>query len=71
MTATPPLRNAARPTGPSPDRINDEVRVGIPGASAAMRRAAERARQIAQQTGTDLIVVRNGQVVRAAPFPKV
>jgi predicted ABC-type ATPase len=34
------------------------------GAHAAIRRAAQRARLVAQQTGTDLIVVRAGQVVR-------
>lgn len=37
------------------------------GAQAAIRRAAQRARQVAQQTGTDLIVVRGGQVVRLSP----
>ena len=36
----------------------------IEGALNALRRAAIRARQIAEQTGTDLIVVRAGQVVR-------
>lgn len=39
------------------------------GAQAAIRRAAQRARQVAQQTGTDLIVVRAGQVVRIHPEP--
>jgi hypothetical protein len=34
------------------------------GAQAAIRRAAQRARQLAQQTGTDLIVARAGQIVR-------
>ena len=50
----------------------------LPGASEEMRgsmkaiqRAAMRARQVAQQTGTDLIVVRAGQVVRVPPQPKV
>ena len=42
----------------------------IRGSWAAMRRAAQRARQVAQQTGTDLIVVRAGRVVRVAPPPK-
>jgi len=37
------------------------------GAQAAIRRAAQRARQVAQQTGTDLIVARGGQVVRIRP----
>ena len=33
----------------------------------AIQRAANRARQVAQQTGTDLIVVRSGQLVRVRP----
>lgn len=37
------------------------------GAQIAIRRAALRARQLAQQTGTDLIVVREGVVVRLHP----
>ena len=40
------------------------------GALHALRRAAIRARQVAQQTGTDLIVVRSGQVVRVPPQSK-
>jgi hypothetical protein len=36
----------------------------LKGSLMAMRRAAQRARQVAQQTGTDLIVVRAGKVVR-------
>ncbi|QHE88573.1 hypothetical protein [Hydrogenophaga sp. BPS33] len=39
----------------------------LKGSMAAMRRAAERARQVALQTGTDLIVFRNGQAVRLDP----
>ena len=42
----------------------------IEGALNALRRAAVRARQIAEQTGTDLIVVRAGQVVRVPPKQK-
>lgn len=42
----------------------------LKGSLAAMRRAAQRARQVAQQTGTDLIVVRGGRVVRVGPQPK-
>ncbi len=37
------------------------------GSLAAIKRAAQRARKIADQTGTDLIVVRAGQLVRIAP----
>ncbi|MFZ4622880.1 MAG: hypothetical protein ACOYNF_01465 [Rhodoferax sp.] len=39
----------------------------IKGSLTALRRAALRARQVAHQTGTDLIVVRAGQVVRVSP----
>ena len=42
----------------------------LKGSLRAIRRAALRARQVAQQTGTDLIVVRSGQVVRVPPLPK-
>ena len=41
----------------------------IKGSLVALRRAAQRARQVAQQTGTDLIVVRGGQIVRVKPQP--
>lgn len=33
-------------------------------ATAALLRAAKRARQVAQQTGTAIVVVRNGELVR-------
>lgn len=49
--------------GPSPASTNADFK----GAQAAIRRAAQRARQVAQQTGTDLIVARGGQVVRLSP----
>ena len=64
----------------TPEHINEPMPAYIdipPGANAelrgslhAIRRAALRARQLAQQTGTDLIVVRSGQVVRVPPQPK-
>ena len=44
--------------------------IGVEGSWAAIQRAALRARQVAQQTGTDLIVMRAGQVVRLAPNPQ-
>lgn len=40
------------------------------GSFIAIRRAALRARLVAQQTGTDLIVMRSGQVVRVSPQQK-
>lgn len=46
--------------GQSPTGVNADFK----GAQVAIRRAAQRARQVAQQTGTDLIVIRAGQVVR-------
>lgn len=52
--------------GPIPASADADLR----GSWAAIRRAAERARQVAQQTGTDLIVVRAGKVVRVAPEKK-
>jgi hypothetical protein len=51
---------------PLPASANEDLRGSWP----AILRAAQRARLVAQQTGTDLIVVRNGQVVRVAPGDK-
>ena len=42
----------------------------LKGSLLAIRRAALRARQVAQQTDTDLIVMRSGQVVRVSPQQK-
>ena len=44
--------------------IGDPV---IRGAFAALQRAAEDARRIAIQTGTDLIVMRDGKICRLSP----
>lgn len=58
---TPHQVNEPAPTyGQDATRMNADFK----GAQAAIRRAAQRARQVAQQTGTDLIVIRAGQVVR-------
>lgn len=38
-------------------------------ATTALVRAAKRARQIAQQTGTAIVVVRDGELVREIPQP--
>ena len=43
---------------------NDVRDADIAQAEKALRRAAERARKIAQQTGTPLVIYENGQVVR-------
>lgn len=37
------------------------------GSMAAMQRAAEDARRIAMQTGTDLIIMRDGKICRLSP----
>ena len=42
----------------------------LDGALATLRRAASRARQVALQTGTDLILMRAGQIVRVSPRQK-
>ena len=39
----------------------------IRGAFAALQRAAEDARRIAIQTGTDLIIMRDGKICRLSP----
>lgn len=52
--------------GKLPPGVNADLR----GSWHAIRRAALRARQVAQQTGTDLIVVRSGQLVRVPPQSK-
>ena len=46
------------------------VDADLEGSLAAMRRAAERAKQLAEQTGTDLIVLRSGRVIRVGPHKK-
>ena len=51
-------------------RLTASTNADIQGSLAAIRRAAQRARLVAQQTGTDLIVMRAGQVVRVAPQSK-
>lgn len=50
---------------PSPD-----ADVAVKGSLSAMRRAALKARQVAEQTGTDLIVMRSGAMVRVPPLSK-
>ena len=52
------------------DQLPPGVDADLKGSLAAIRRAALRARQVAEQTGTDLIVVRSGQLVRVPPQHK-
>lgn len=40
------------------------------GADAAMKRAAKRAREIARQTGTYIVVMRDGKLVYETPGPE-
>lgn len=53
------------------DQLLPGVDADLKGSLAAIRRAALRARQVAEQTGTDLIVVRSGQLVRVPPKQKL
>lgn len=66
MTFPKPANEPLAPYEPLPASANADIR----GSWTAIRRAAQRARRVAQQTGTDLIVVRAGQVVRVAPLPR-
>lgn len=47
--------------------ISEATNPALRGSLAALRRAAEEARRIAFQTGTDLIVFRNGEITRIPP----
>jgi hypothetical protein len=38
-------------------------------ASAALLRASRRARELARQTGTEFVVIRDGQLIREVPPP--
>lgn len=38
-------------------------------ATAALIRASKRARELAQQTGTEFVVVRDGKLIREIPRP--
>ena len=70
MTTPKPVNEPAAAFGQLNGPLPASANADIQGSWAAMRRAAQRARQVAQQTGTDLIVVRAGQVVRVTPQPK-
>ena len=70
MTTPKQVNEPAAGYGPLAGPLLASANAGILGSWAAMRRAAQRARQVAQQTGTDLIVVRAGQVVRVAMSQK-
>lgn len=61
-----PILHALNEESGAGENLPDSVK----GALHALQRAAVRARQVAQQTGTDLIVMRSGQVVRVSPQQK-
>ena len=59
-------KQAREPTptcGSLPANANEDIQ----GALAALCRSAQRAREVAKQTGTDLIQFRDGKVVRVKP----
>jgi hypothetical protein len=51
-------------------RLPADADVDLKGSLQAIKRAAQRAREVALQTGTALIVQRAGQVVRVQPAEK-
>lgn len=65
-------RGTPQSTEPTPvyGRRPDTGPADFSGATAALRRAAARARELAEQTGTDLVVVRAGRLVRLTPGRK-
>jgi hypothetical protein len=46
---------------------SDDKDQDMKGVPAALTRAGKRAREIARQTGTEIVVVRDGKVVREKP----
>lgn len=60
MTSAVPVNDLL----PGTPRPRPAPAIDVPGSLQAMRRAALKARQLAQSTGTALIVVRSGQLVR-------
>ena len=56
---------------PGDGQVPGDANADFRGLMAAIKRAAERARQLAEQTGTDLIVMRSGKVVHVPPKQKL
>jgi predicted ABC-type ATPase len=56
--------------GDAPVLIDADAEANLRGSLAALHRAAQAARKLAQQTGTDLIVMRNGVITRVSPYEK-
>ncbi len=57
----------AREHQPAYDGLPADADASLKGSFAALLRAAESARRLAEQTGTDLIVMRDGKIVRIPP----
>lgn len=51
---------------PIEQALDTDLRLSI----VALRRAAQRARDIAQRTGTDLVVIEHGKLLHIAPAPQ-
>jgi hypothetical protein len=49
--------------------IDQASTADLPGSWQALQRAARRARELAAQTGTELVVSRNGVIERIKPQP--
>lgn len=56
--------------GDAPVLIDADAEANLRGSLAALHRVAQAARKLAQQTGTDLIVMRNGVITRVSPYEK-
>ena len=56
---------------PSYGQVPADANADFIGSLAAIKRAAVRASQLAEQTGTDLIVMRAGKMVRVPPKQKL
>ena len=63
MDQGPALHETPPPYGGLPPDASPALR----GSYQALLRAADRARELARQTGTDLVLVRNGRVVKVPP----
>ena len=69
-TAQEPQRTYGEPPANGPADAEAEAEANFRGSLAALHRAAQAARKLAQQTGTDLIVMRNGVITRVSPYEK-
>ena len=68
--AKEPQRTYGEPPADGPADADAEAEANLRGSLAALHRAAQAARKLARQTGTDLIVMRNGVITRVSPDEK-